>query len=48
MIWLFVGLIVGVVVVDLATKFSFDGILNSGIAWGMGAQLPWLWIVIVI
>ena len=48
MIWLFVGLIVGVVVVDLATKFSFDGILNSGIAWGMGAQLPWLWIVIVL
>ena len=48
MIWLFVGLIVGVVIVDLITKFSFDGILNSGIAWGMGAQLPWLWIVIVI
>lgn len=48
MIWLFVGLIVAVVVIDLITKFSFDGILNSGVAWGMGAQLPWLWIVIVV
>ena len=48
MICLFVGLIVAVVVVDLITKFTFDGILNSGVAWGMGAELPWLWIVILI
>ena len=48
MIWLFVGLIAGVVLIDLVTKFSFDGILNSGIAWGLGAQLSWLWVVIVV
>lgn len=48
MIWTFVGILVAVVCVDLGTKFIFDGILNSGIAWGLGAQLPWLWIVVVI
>ena len=48
MIWLFVGLIVAVVVADLITKFSCDGVLNSGIAWGWGAQLSWLWIAIVV
>lgn len=48
MIWLFFSLIVTIVAVDLITKFSIDGILNPGIAWGWGAQLPWLWIVIVV
>lgn len=48
MIWLFAGIIMATVVIDLITKFTFDGILNPGIAWGLGAQLPWLWIVIVV
>ncbi len=48
MIWLFASLTLAVVLVDLGTKFIFDGILNTGIAWGMGASLPWLWIVIVV
>ena len=48
MIGLFFAVIVVVVAVDLITKYSFDGILNPGIAWGWGAQLPWLWLVIVV
>ena len=48
MIWLFAGILVAVVVADLVTKFTFDGILNPGIAWGLGAQLPWLWIAVVV
>ena len=48
MIWLFFSLIIVIVTVDLVTKFTITGILNPGIAWGWGAQLPWLWIVIVI
>ena len=48
MIWLFFSLIVTIVAIDLITKFSIDGILNPGIAWGWGAQLDWLWIVIVV
>ncbi len=48
MIWLFAGVILAVVSVDLITKFTCDGILNAGIAWGLGAHLPWLWILVVI
>lgn len=48
MIWLFAVIIAAVVSVDLVTKFSCDGILNTGIAWGLGAQLPYLWIVVVV
>lgn len=47
MIGLFFGVIIAVVTVDLITKFTIDGILNPGIAWGLGAELDWLWIVIV-
>ena len=48
MIALFFGVIVAVVAVDLSTKFTIDGILNPGISWGLGTNLPWLWIVVVI
>ena len=48
MITLFFGLIVAVTAVDLITKYTIDGILNPGIAWGWGARLPWLWLVVVI
>lgn len=48
MSWLFAVVIVVVVTADLVTKFTIDGILNPGIAWGLGAQLPWLWVVIVV
>jgi|GEM_PF-3312788 len=48
MIALFFGLIVVVTATDLITKYNIPGILNSGIAWGWGAQLPWLWIVVVV
>lgn len=48
MIALFFSVIVAVVAVDLITKFTIDGILNSGISWGLGARLPWLWIVVVV
>ena len=48
MIALFFSVIVAVVAVDLITKFTIDGILNPGISWGLGARLPWLWIVVVI
>ena len=48
MIALFFGVIVAVVAVDLTTKFTIDGILNPGISWGLGTNLPWLWIVVVI
>lgn len=47
MIGLFFGLMIAVVVVDLVTKFTVDGILNSGIAWGLGAEVTWLWVVVV-
>ena len=47
MIALFFGVIVAVLTVDLITKFTINGILNSGIAWGLGAQLSWLWIIVV-
>lgn len=48
MTWLFAVVIVAVVIADLCTKFNIDGILNFGIAWGLGAQLPCLWIVVVV
>ena len=48
MIALFFGVIVAVVAVDLSTKFTIDGILNPGISWGLGTNLPWLWIGVVI
>ena len=48
MIYLFFGVIAAVVTADLITKFTIDGILNSGISWGLGAELDWLWIVIVV
>lgn len=48
MIALFLGVIAAVVAVDLITKFTIDGILNPGIAWSLGADLPWLWVVVVI
>ena len=48
MIGLFTGILITVVAVDLLTKFTCDGILNTGIAWGLGAKLPWLWIVVVV
>lgn len=48
MIALSLVVIVAVVAVDLITKFNFDGILNSGIAWSLGADVPWLWIVVVV
>lgn len=48
MIWLFFGVIVAVVAADLITKFNIDGILNPGIAWGLGAEYDWLWIVVVV
>lgn len=48
MIALFFVMIVAVVAVDLFTKFNIDGILNAGIAWSLGADLPWLWIVVVV
>ena len=47
MIGLFWGVIGAVVAADLITKFTIDGILNTGISWGLGADLPWLWLVIV-
>lgn len=40
--------IIAVVTVDLITKFNFDGIMNSGIAWSLGADVPWLWIPVVV
>ena len=48
MIWLFFGVIAAVVAVDLITKFTIDGVLNPGIAWGLGAELGWLWIAVVV
>ena len=48
MIGIFAGIIMAVACVDLGTKFIFDGVLNTGIAWGLGAQWPWLWIAIVV
>ena len=48
MIALYFGIIAAVVAVDLVTKFNINGILNYGIAWGFGSNLPWLWIVIVV
>ncbi len=48
MIWLFAAVIGAVVAADLITKYTFDGILNPGVSWGMGANLPWLWVVIVV
>lgn len=48
MIALFFSVIMAVVTIDLVTKFTIDGILNPGIAWGLGAQWPWLWVVVVI
>ena len=48
MIALFFGVIVAVVTIDLVTKFTIDGVLNPGIAWGLGAQWSWLWVVVVI
>lgn len=48
MIWLFFGVIAAVVTVDLITKFTIDGVLNPGIAWGLGAELSWLWIAVVV
>lgn len=48
MIWLFAVLTVSVVAVDLVTKYTIPGIYNSGVAWGFGAQWPWLWLVVVI
>ena len=48
MIWLFALLTVLVVAVDLVTKYTVPGILNSGVAWGFGAQWSWLWVVIVV
>lgn len=48
MLALFLGVIVAVVTADLITKFTIAGITNSGIAWGLGANLPWLWIVITV
>ena len=48
MILVFVVLTVAVVALDLITKLTIPGILNPGISWGLGASLPWLWIIIVI
>ena len=48
MIAVFFGVIVAVVTVDLITKFTIDGILNPGISWSLGTNLPWLWIVVVV
>ena len=48
MIVAFVVLTVAVVALDLTTKLTIPGIMNPGIAWGLGASLPWLWVVIVI
>lgn len=48
MIGIFAAVIVAVVAADLITKYTIDGILNPGISWGMGADLPWLWVVIVV
>ncbi|MCQ2382397.1 MAG: signal peptidase II [Clostridia bacterium] len=48
MIAWFCAVIVVVLSTDLITKFTIAGILNPGIAWGLGAQLPWLWIVVVV
>ena len=48
MIAWFCAVIVVVLSTDLITKFTIDGVLNPGIAWGLGAQLPWLWIVVVV
>lgn len=48
MIWLFAGLTITVLAVDLITKYTIPGILNTGVAWGFGAQWSWLWVVVVI
>ncbi len=48
MIWLFAGLTIAVLAVDLITKYTIPGILNTGVAWGFGAQWSWLWVVVVI
>ena len=48
MIILFFGLILAVTAADLITKYKIPGILNPGIAWGVGAEIPWLWKVIVV
>lgn len=48
MIAVFFVLIVAVVTVDLITKFNLDGVMNPGIAWSLGTNLPWLWVVVVI
>ncbi len=48
MIAVFFGVIVAVVTVDLITKFTIDGILNPGISWSLGTNLPWLWGVVVV
>ena len=45
---LFLGVIAAVVAVDLMTKFTVPGILNSGVAWGLGAEVEWLWIAVVV
>ena len=48
MIALFFSVIAVVIAVDLITKFNIEGILNPGIAWSLGADVTWLWIVVVI
>lgn len=48
MIIAFVVLTVAVVALDLITKLTIPGILNPGISWGLGASVPWLWLVIVV
>lgn len=44
----FVVLTVAVLALDLITKFTIPGILNPGVAWGVGANVSWLWVVIVV
>lgn len=44
----FVVLTAAVLALDLITKFTIPGILNPGVAWGVGANVSWLWIVIVV
>ncbi|MCM1404397.1 MAG: signal peptidase II [Prevotella sp.] len=48
MIGCFAAVLVAVVAADLITKYTVDGIVNPGIAWGIGADWPWLWMVIVV
>ena len=48
MIALFFGLILIIMSADLITKYTIPGILNPGMAWGVGADLPHLWIAVVV